>query len=69
MEGARVDHDHINPFLMHGAIELRNGKWKQMDSANEKYFDSYEVYCVSNDNLKADTEKLNLYQFYINKIV
>lgn len=58
MEGLGVDHAHLKLFPMHGTGHMKNGKWKQQHSNNNKFFKEYEGYICSNDGPKADEEKI-----------
>jgi diadenosine tetraphosphate (Ap4A) HIT family hydrolase len=58
MEGTGVDHAHIKLYPMHGTDHMKQGKWKQYNSHNEKYFETYEGYISSNDGPEADHKKL-----------
>ena len=58
IEGTGIDHAHIKLFPMHGTEDLKKGTWKQVHSGVDTYFDKYEGYISSNDDPKADEQKL-----------
>src|SRR3989339_741480 len=58
MEGTGINHAHIKLFPMHNTPELKKGKFKQFNSSNNKYFETYEGYISSHDSLKADEKEL-----------
>ena len=58
MEGTGVDHAHIKLYPMHGTGHMKQGKWKQYLSNNNKFFETYEGYISSNDGPKADEQKI-----------
>ena len=58
-EGTGVDHAHIKLFPMHGTEGMKTGKWKQIHSKCDKYFETYEGYMSSNDGPKADEAKIS----------
>lgn len=59
MEGTGIDHAHIKLFPMHGTGYMKEGKWQQLHSNNNTFFETYEGYISSNDGLKADEKKLS----------
>jgi len=58
IEGTGIDHAHIKLFPMHNTPELKKGEFKQFNSSNNKYFETYEGYISSHDSLKADEKEL-----------
>jgi diadenosine tetraphosphate (Ap4A) HIT family hydrolase len=55
-EGFGVDHVHAKLFPMHGTADM--GKWKEIKSNVNKFFDKYEGYISSHDYKREDDEKL-----------
>ncbi len=60
MEGTGVDHAHIKLVPMHGTENLKEGKWNQVLSDKEFWFDEYEGWISSGGGPMADSEKLSL---------
>ncbi len=58
MEGTGINHAHIKLFPMHGTGYMKQGKWKQIHSRNNKYFTEYEGYISSNDGPRADDTEI-----------
>jgi histidine triad (HIT) family protein len=58
IEGMGVDHAHIKLFPMHATANLKKGEWKQRMSSEERYFETYPGYIISNDGPKANFSKL-----------
>lgn len=58
MEGTGIDHAHIKLFPMHGTENLKTGKWEQVNSGVDTYFEKYTGYLASNDGPKANEQKL-----------
>lgn len=58
MEGMGINHAHIKLFPLHGTAHLRKGKWKQINSDNDDFFETYPGFISSNDGPKADETKL-----------
>jgi len=55
-EGFGVDHLHAKLFPMHGTANM--GKWKEIKSNVNKFFEKYEGYISSHDYKREDDEKL-----------
>jgi histidine triad (HIT) family protein len=55
-EGFGVDHLHAKLFPMHGTADM--GKWTQIKSNVDKYFEKYEGYMSSHDYKRADDKEL-----------
>ncbi len=55
-EGFGVDHVHAKLFPMHGTADM--GKWKEIKSKVNKFFEKYEGYISSHDYKKEEDEKL-----------
>jgi histidine triad (HIT) family protein len=58
MEGTGIDHAHIKMIPMHGTEYLKEGKWKQVLSGKEMFFEKYEGYLVSCDGPKAKESEI-----------
>ncbi|MCF7866634.1 HIT family protein [Candidatus Woesearchaeota archaeon] len=58
MEGTGVNHAHIKLFPMHGTEYMKKGEWKQFLGGNNKFFEKYEGYLMSNDGPKTDFDEL-----------
>mgnify|MGYP000902595427 CR=1 FL=1 len=65
MEGTGIDHAHIKLVPMHGTENLREGRWEQVLSDQEFWFDKYEGWICSaggplakEEDLKRLAEKL-----------
>ena len=58
MEGTGIDHAHIKLVPMHGTENLKRGKWEQILSGQEHWFDKYEGWISSASGPKGDLEKL-----------
>lgn len=58
MEGTGIDHAHIKLVPMHGTEYLNNGKWKQVLSREDFWFDKYEGWISSGSGSKADPDEL-----------
>ena len=59
MEGTGINHAHIKLSPMHSTPELKNGKWKQIHSSVNTYFETYTGYLSSNDGPGADDNALS----------
>lgn len=57
-EGTGVDHAHFKLFPMHGTEFLKDGKWRQVLSGKEFWFDKYEGWISSGSGPLADFDKL-----------
>lgn len=58
MEGTGIDHAHIKLFPMHQTEYLKNGKWQQVPSGQEHWFETYEGWMSSAGGPMADLNKL-----------
>jgi len=58
MEGTGIDHAHIKLVPMHGTENLKRGKWEQILSEKEHWFDKYEGWISSASGPKGDYEEL-----------
>ncbi len=57
-EGMGVNHAHLKLFPMHGTDFLKRGEWKQAQSENKTFFETYEGYISSHDGPQADEGEL-----------
>ncbi len=58
MEGTGIDHAHIKLVPMHGTQHLKEGRWKQILSGKEFWFDTYEGWISSGSGPMADPKAL-----------
>lgn len=58
MEGTGVDHAHIKLVPMHQTQGLSEGKWQQVHSSIDNYFEKYEGYISSHDSKKASDDEI-----------
>ncbi len=57
-EGTGIDHAHFKLFPMHGTPFLKGGKWQQVSSGKEFWFDNYEGWISSGSGPMADFGQL-----------
>lgn len=58
MEGTGINHAHIKLVPLHGTENLKRGKWHQVLSGKEFWFDKYEGWISSGGGPMANPETL-----------